>query len=146
MRGDRVFGLVVTLAALGYIVSAAQIRVGFLSDPVGSRTFPYMIGGVGLLCGLAMVLRPDPDPEWPGPPALVRIAVTLVVLVAFAVTLRPVGFLLPAALASAILAWLIRPDLARAALAGVGLSLGLFGVLKYGLGLGLAPFGRVLTG
>ncbi|MCY4590616.1 MAG: tripartite tricarboxylate transporter TctB family protein [Alphaproteobacteria bacterium] len=146
MRGDRVFGLVVTLAALGYIVSAAQIRVGFLSDPVGSRTFPYMIGGVGLLCGLAMLLRPDPDPEWPGPPAVVRIAVTLVVLVAFAVTLRPVGFLLPAALASAILAWLIRPDLARAALAGVGLSLGLFAVLKYGLGLGLAPFGRVLTG
>ena len=79
MRGDRVFGLVVTLAALGYIVSAAQIRVGFLSDPVGSRTFPYMIGGVGLLCGLAMLLRPDPDPEWPGPPAVVRIAVTLVV-------------------------------------------------------------------
>jgi len=146
VRGDRVFGLVVTLAALGYIVSAAQIRVGFLSDPVGSRTFPYMIGGVGLLCGLAMLLRPDPDPEWPGPPAVVRIAVTLVVLVAFAVTLRPVGFLLPAALASAILAWLIRPDLARAALAGVGLSLGLFAVLKYGLGLGLAPFGRVLTG
>ena len=67
-------------------------------------------------------------------------------LVAFAVTLRPVGFLLPAALASAILAWLIRPDLARAAFAGVSLSLGLFAVLKYGLGLGLAPFGRVLTG
>lgn len=146
MRGDRVFGLVVTLAALGYILSATQIRVGFLSDPVGSRTFPYLIGGVGLLCGLAVLLRPDPDPEWPGPPALVRIAATLVVLFAFAITLRPVGFLLPAALASGILAWLIRPDLTRAALAGVGLSVGLFVVLKYGLGLGLAPFGRVLTG
>ena len=146
MLGDRVFGLLIAVVALGYILSATQIQIGFLSDPVGSRTFPYIVGGVALLCGLAIAARPDPDPAWPSWRALGRIGLALAVLYVFAIALRPLGFLIPAALASAFLSYLVRPDARIAAAAGLGLSLGLFAILKYALGLGLAPFGRMLTG
>ncbi len=146
MSSDRIFGLVIALVALGYILSATQIQIGFLSDPVGSRTFPYLIGGFAFLCALTIAARPDPEPEWPQLATFGRIAITLVVLYAFAVSLRPLGFIIPAAIASGILSFQICSNVRIAAMTGVGLSIGLFVILKYGLGLGLMPFGRLLTG
>ena len=146
MTSDRIFGLLIALVALGYILSATQIQIGFLSDPVGSRTFPYMIGGVALLCALAIMARPDSDPDWPNLPTIGRIVITTAVLYAFAVSLRPVGFLIPAAVASGIISYQIHPKIRVAAATGIGLSVCLFFILKYALGLGLAPFGRMLTG
>ena len=64
----------------------------------------------------------------------------------FAVTLKPIGFIIPAAVASALLSYLIVPNLKTALASGLGLSVGLFLIFKYALGLGLAPFGRLLTG
>ncbi|MDN5788040.1 tripartite tricarboxylate transporter TctB family protein, partial [Pseudorhodobacter sp.] len=64
MRGDRIFGLAMMIIALGYILSATTIRTSFMSDPVGPRIFPYIIGGLTMLCAVSMVLRPDPDSDW----------------------------------------------------------------------------------
>ena len=143
---DRVFGLAVICVALAYVAGATQIQVGFLADPVGSRTFPYIVGAVAAACGLFIALRPDEEPRWPALATLGKIALALVVMYGFAVTLRPIGFLVPAAVASAALSYLITPRPVAAILSGLGLSLGLFVIFKYGLGLGLAPFGRFLTG
>ena len=42
MAGDRIFGLVMLLVAAGYVFAASQIEASFLSDPLGSKTFPYV--------------------------------------------------------------------------------------------------------
>ena len=84
MRGDRIFGLVMIVVALGYILSATTIRSSFMSDPVGPRIFPYLIGVVTMMCALVMVLRPDPDVEWPIGKTLLNLVVALVVLFAYA--------------------------------------------------------------
>ena len=146
MSSDRVFGLCIVVVALVYIASAAHIQIGFLSDPVGSRTFPYVIGVFSIICAGVIFLRPDPEPVWPPLMVFARIGLALAVMYAFAVTLRPLGFLIPAAVASAILSYLISPRLLPAIATGIGLSVGLFVIFKFGLGLGLAPFGRLLTG
>ncbi|HFQ15604.1 MAG TPA: tripartite tricarboxylate transporter TctB family protein [Rhodobacteraceae bacterium] len=143
---DRVFGLVVTLVALAYIASATQIQSSFLADPVGPRTFPIIIGSVAALCGVLMVLRPDPDPQWPGLGTFFALVFAVVVLVGYAFTLKPLGFLIPTAFAAGILSYQIHPRLATAALSGLGLSLGLYFVFKFVLGLGLVAFGRALIG
>ena len=65
MASDRVFGLVMTLLALGYIVSATQTQTSFLTDPVGPKGFPILIGIVWAVSSIFMVLRPDPEPDWP---------------------------------------------------------------------------------
>ncbi len=134
------------LGALAYIAGAFQIRTSFLTDPVGSRTFPIVIGALAALCGLVIFLRPDPDPDWPRGRRWGQIGVALAVLVAYAYVLAPGGFVLTTALAAGVLSYLIDQHPGRAALAGVGLSVGLFAIFRYALGLGLTALPPALFG
>ena len=140
LRSDRIFGLVVILGALAYIASAYQLQTSFLSDPMGSKTFPYILGGVALICGVVMIIRPDDEVDWPGPMVFLKLALSVIVMVAYAYSLKPLGFLIPTAFAAGILSYQINPRAVFAVLAGLGLSIGLFLIFKYALGLGLVPF------
>lgn len=146
MTSDRIFGLVVLGVALAYIASALQIQTSFLSDPVGSKVFPLIIGGVAAVSALVLVLQPDENPEWPGASTWMHLGIALVVLVAYAYALKPFGFLLPTAVAAGVVSYQISPRLKTATLTGVGLSAGLFVVFKYALGLGLVALPRTLIG
>ena len=146
MASDRIFGLVMAVAALAYIASAKQIQTGFLSDPVGPKTFPMIIGAIGALASMFLVFRPDPEPQWPGLRTLGALAVSVVVLVLYAYSLKPLGFLLPTAIAAGLLSFQISPRPKYAVIAGLCLSGGLFVIFKFALGLGLVPFPRGLIG
>lgn len=146
IRSDRVFGLVAVLGALAYVVGAFQIQASFMSDPVGSKTFPLIIAGGAGLCGLVMMLRPDPEPDWPETGSLLSIALSVLVLVAYAYALKPMGFLIPTAIAAGILSYQIQPRPVFAVLGGIGLSLGLFAVFRFVLGLSLAGLPKGLFG
>ncbi len=137
---DRLFGLTVIAVALGYIFSATMIQTSFLSDPVGPKTFPYMIGGVAILCALAVMWKPDDDPQWPGPGTFARLLLAVLVLIGYAYTLKPGGFVIPTALAAGLLSYQISPRALPAMLTGAGLSVGLFAIFKFALGLGLYAF------
>ncbi|WP_380053468.1 tripartite tricarboxylate transporter TctB family protein [Falsihalocynthiibacter sp. SS001] len=146
MASDRIFGLVMALVALAYIAGATQIQTSFLQDPVGPKAFPIGIGIVAALCSIYMVLRPDPEPEWPAVRTFGAILVAVVVLVVYAMVLKPLGFLIPTAITAAILSYQISPDVKRSAVAGVGLSIGLFVVFKFALGLGLVALPKMISG
>ncbi len=146
MRTDRIFGLAVVLGALAYIASAFQLQTSFLSDPVGSKTFPIIVGGVAVICGLVMALSPDPEPDWPHGRTWARLGIAVLVLVGYAYALRPWGFLLPTALAAGIISYQINPRPVAAALTGIGLSVGLYLLFKYALGLGLMALPRDFPG
>jgi len=70
--------------ALGYLLSAASIQTSLISDPVGPRVFPYMIGGVIIVCSLFLVLKPDPEVEWPAPAMAFKMLFALLVQVGYA--------------------------------------------------------------
>jgi len=146
ISSDRIIGLVVILGALTYIVSAFNIQTSFLSDPVGSKTFPIMVGTVAALCGLVMIVRPDPETNWPDIKTWIALAIAVAVLVSYAYSLKPLGFLVPTAVAAAAISYLIRPQAVASGLTGLGLSIGLFILFKYALGLGLVPFPKGLVG
>ncbi|MDP1669136.1 tripartite tricarboxylate transporter TctB family protein [Phaeovulum sp.] len=146
MSSDRIFGLVVLGVALAYIASALQIQTSFLSDPVGPKVFPLMIGGVAVLASLVLLLTPDENPEWPKGATWLHLVIALVVLIAYAYSLRPMGFLVPTAIAAGVVSYQISPNLKTAALTGIGLSAGLFAIFKYALGLGLIALPRAMTG
>jgi len=146
MVSDRIFGLVVALVALAYIASATQIQTSFMADPVGPKTFPILIGSVAALCGLIMVLRPDPDPDWPVLRTFGALVFAALVLVGYAYALKPLGFLIPTAITAGILSYQIEPRAGRAVLTGLGLSVGLFVLFKFALGLGLFAFPKGLLG
>lgn len=140
---DRIFGLAIIAVALGYMLSATQIQTSFLTDPVGPKTFPYLIGGVMIVSSLAILLKPDDDPDWPDLLTFGRLLLAVAVLVAYTYALKPLGFLIPTALAAGILSYQIEPRPMNAALAGLGLSIGLFLIFKYALGLGLVPLPKL---
>ena len=142
MAADRIFGAVMIVLALGYILSAMNIQTSFMSDPVGPRVFPYMVAGVVILCSLVMVFKPDANADWPGPTMALKIGAALAVLVGYALLIRPMGFILPTIVASAALSYMISPRPVPAALAGLGLGIGLFVLFKTVLGLGLVAFPR----
>ena len=146
MKSDRVFGLVVVLGALAYIASALQIQTSFMSDPVGSKTFPILIGAVAMLCGLTMLVRPDDEPDWPDFRTFIHIGIAIAVMVAYAYTLKPGGFLLPTAVCAAVLSYQISPRAGFAAVTGILISVVLFVIFKYILGLGLQPLPKALMG
>lgn len=146
MAGDRIFGLVMALLALVYIASAYQIQASLLSDPVGPKTFPIIIGIVGALSSMFLVFRPDPEPEWPVLRTWGALAGAILVLVLYAYALKPLGFLIPTALAAAVLSYQISPRPRYAAITGIGLSVGLLLVFKYALGLGLVGFPKAWFG
>ena len=137
MRGDRIFGLAMIVLALGYILSATTIQTSFMSDPIGPRFFPYLIAAVTLLCAVMMILRPDPDAVWPAGPMLGKLGLALLVLVGYAYTIKPLGFVMPTVVVSAILSFQIQPRPLPAILTGLGLGIGLFVLFRYALGLGL---------
>ena len=142
MAADRIFGAVMIVLALGYVLSAMNIQTSFMSDPVGPRLFPYLVAGVVTLCSLIMILRPDPNAEWPGPMMVLKIGAALLLLVGYALLIRPLGFIIPTVVVSAALSYMISPRPVPAALAGLGLGVGLFVLFKVVLGLGLVAFPR----
>ncbi|WP_372840055.1 tripartite tricarboxylate transporter TctB family protein [Phaeovulum sp.] len=146
MASDRIFGLVVFGVALAYVASALQIQTSFLSDPVGSKVFPIIIGSIAALASLVLLIKPDADPEWPHGATWLHIGIAVAILVAYAYSLKPLGFLIPTAIASGVISYQISPRLQTAVLTGAGLSVGLFAIFKYALGLGLMALPRAMMG
>lgn len=140
MASDRIFGLVMLFVALAYIASATQIQTSFLSDPVGPKAFPILIGVVASICSLVMILKPDPDPDWPAFRTWAALGVAVIVLICYAYALKPLGFIIPTMFAAGILSYQISPRALPAVLSGIGLSIGLFILFKFALGLGLVAF------
>ena len=145
-KSDRIFGLAVILVALAYIASALQIQTSLLADPVGAKTFPILAASIAILCGGVMIFRPDSEPEWPGARTLLSLAISVILLCAYSLTLKPLGFIIPTAVAAGVLSYQISPRPRFAALAGLGLSVGLFVLFKNILGLGLMAFPRGFLG
>ena len=139
MTSDRIFGAVMIVVALGYILSASTIQVPLFPDPMGPKLFPYIIATGVIICSLVMILRPDPEADWPPMTALLTIGFAVVVLVCYAYALKPLGFLIPTAIASGILSWQLSGRPLKSALTGVGLSVGLFVLFRFALDLGLQP-------
>ena len=146
MRGDRIFGLVMFGVALAYVASAFQIQSSFLSDPVGSKSFPILIGVVVMISSLVLILKPDPDPEWPASRTFLMLLIAIITLVAYAYALKPLGFILPTFIAASVLSYQIGPRIGPALITGAALSVGLFILFKYALGLGLIPFPAGMIG
>lgn len=146
IRGDRIFGAVMMVLALGYFLSAMTIQTSFMSDPVGPRVFPYIVGSVVMICAIYMVLKPDPDVEWPGLSMTLQMGLALALLVGYALVIRPWGFILPTIIVSGVLSYLISPRPVPALLSGIGLGFGLYGLFALVLGLGLHPLPRALMG
>jgi putative tricarboxylic transport membrane protein len=135
---DRVLGGIGLALAGFFIWQATLIELSFISDPVGPRTFPIIICiGLGL-ASLAMIVKPDAAPHWPGAARLFEIAMATAVMVAYALLLPELGFLMTTAIAAAYLTWRLGTAPVWSIVAGVLTAVGIWVVFRLILGLSLA--------
>ena len=135
---DRVLGVIGVLIGGLFVWRATLIEEPFISDPVGPRTFPIIICVMLALAGLALILRPDPEPEWPALGPLLEVLAGAVVLAGYTVILPRLGFVIASAIASGYLCWRLGAPWMRAVIAGVAISVGIYIVFHLILGLSLA--------
>lgn len=135
LNADRIFGAFMIVVALGYLLSASTIEIPLFPDPLGPKAFPMLVAAGVILCAIVMILRPDDPPDWPAVTALVSIGIAAAVMVGYAYALKPLGFLIPTALAAGILSYQLSPRVLPATLTGVGLSIGLYVLFKFALKL-----------
>ena len=135
---DRVLGAISALLAIFYIWQATLIEESFMSDPVGPKTFPIIIGVVLGIASIVIFLMPDREPEWPQLGRLFELAVTIAVLVAYTYLLPVAGFVISTIFASAFIAWRLGARPLQSGIAGIAISLGIYAVFHLALGLTLA--------
>ncbi len=140
---DRIFGGIGLSLALFFMWQSTLIEESFLSDEVGPKAFPIIICIVMALSSLYFLLKPDKEPHWPKLGRFAEIAFAALVMVAYAMALPEVGFLIATAVASAYLTWRLGTAPLTSIVAGVLTSGGIYLVFRIILGLSLArgPFG-----
>jgi putative tricarboxylic transport membrane protein len=135
---DRIFGGLGILLAVFFVWQSQLIELSFISDPVGPRTFPAIIGVVLGLASLVIALRPDAVTHWPPAARLFEIAMAVAVMIAYALLLPELGFVISTAAASAFLTWRLGTTPLWSLVVGVLTSLGIYAVFHLILGLSLA--------
>lgn len=142
---DRVVGACLFVLAVAYGVVGRGFESAFTSDPLGPSAFPQLLAVALGVTSLVLLFRPGPGVAWPRGLALLRQAVAVGVLVAYAFVLEPVGFIPTTALAVAVLAVQLGGRWVPAAALGVGVSVGLYVLFDPVLGLPL-PAGALFGG
>ncbi|WP_108660389.1 tripartite tricarboxylate transporter TctB family protein [Acuticoccus kandeliae] len=140
---DRILGGISVAIAVFFIYSATHLPLPFMQDPVGNKTFPIIICVLMGISGIYFLLRPDPDPEWPELARIAEIGAATAVLVAYALLLPEVGFVLATWGASTYLSWRLGAHPVAAVIAGVLIAVGIYVIFRMVLGLSLAkgPWG-----
>ncbi|HSA79460.1 MAG TPA: tripartite tricarboxylate transporter TctB family protein [Geminicoccaceae bacterium] len=134
---DRLLGGIAILLALAMIVGAWQIETGPMLDPLGPRTFPIIIAVLLAISSVYLLARPDPEPDWPSRGRVLEIALATVVMIAYALLLEPLGFIIASALAVFVLCWRLGGGPGTAVVVGIGVALLIYVVFHLILGLSL---------
>jgi putative tricarboxylic transport membrane protein len=141
---DRIAGLIFLALSIAYGWTAGNYEASF-GDPLGPAAFPQMLAVPAALFSLYLIVRPDPDPEWIlGRPAMRQFA-TLAVLIGYALLLEDLGYVLATALGVTLMGRLLGSDWIKSALCGVVMSISLFLVFDYLLGLPLPLYPRFIV-
>lgn len=90
------------------------------------------------IASLYFLLRPDPEPQWPGLNRLAEIGFAIVVTFLYALVLPDLGFLISTTLAAGYLTWRLGSTVLQSVVIGVSTSAGIYVVFRLILGLSLA--------
>ncbi|MCS3511871.1 MULTISPECIES: tripartite tricarboxylate transporter TctB family protein [Pseudomonas] len=96
---QRVFAAVLLLACAGLALMAWPYQAAFSYEPVGPRAYPLLMLGLMSLALIYMLIRPQPTQHTEEEPALdrqtlVKISICVALLIVFAATFEPLGFIL----------------------------------------------------
>ncbi|SFR43531.1 putative tricarboxylic transport membrane protein [Marinobacter gudaonensis] len=136
--GDRVLGLGLLVLAVAYGWAAQQWPEPFGgAEAVGPETFPTILSVVLVAGSLYLMIKPDPDAQWPLGKSALELVVSVAVLVVYAFLLEPLGFVIATTLAVGTLSWRMGAEPKRAFVTGLASAVVVFVLFNYGLSLSL---------
>ncbi|WP_199457838.1 MULTISPECIES: tripartite tricarboxylate transporter permease [unclassified Marinobacter] len=136
--GDRILGLGLLVLAVAYGWVAQQWPEPFGgAETVGPETFPTILSVVLVVGSLYLMVKPDPDAQWPVGKSALELVVSLVVLVAYALLLEPLGFVIATTMAVGTLSWRMGANPKPAFMTGLLSAIVVFVLFNYGLSLSL---------
>jgi len=136
--GDRILGLGLLVLAVAYGWVAQQWPEPFGgAETVGPETFPTILSVVLVAGSLYLMIKPDPDAQWPIGKSALELVISVVVLVVYAMLLEPLGFIIATTLAVGTLSWRMGAAPKRAFLTGLASAIVVFVLFNYGLSLSL---------
>lgn len=136
--GDRIFGLGLLVLAVAYGWVAQQWPEPFGgAETVGPETFPTILAVILAAGSIYLMVKPDPDTQWPLGKTALELVVSLVVLVVYAMLLEPLGFVISTTLAVGTLSWRMGAPLRQSFLTGLLSAVVVFVLFNYGLSLNL---------
>ena len=96
---QRIFAAALLLACAGLALMAWPYQASFSYEPVGPRAYPLLMLGLMSLALIYMLFRPQPTKHTVEEPALdretlIKISVCVALLIVFAGTFEPLGFIL----------------------------------------------------
>ncbi|MGY2292163.1 tripartite tricarboxylate transporter TctB family protein [Pseudomonas sp. SDO528_S397] len=99
MLAQRIFALVMLLVCAGLALMAWPYQASFSYEPVGPRAYPLLMLGLMSAGLIYMLVRPQPTKHTDEEPpldreTLVKIGICVVLLLVFAGTFEPLGFIL----------------------------------------------------
>lgn len=136
--GDRILGLGLLVLAVAYGWVAQQWPEPFGgAETVGPETFPTILSVVLVAGSIYLMVKPDPDAQWPLGKTALELVFSLVVLVVYAMLLEPLGFVISTTLAVGTLSWRMGAPPGRAFVTGLVSAVVVFVLFNYGLSLNL---------
>ncbi len=136
--GDRILGLGLLVLAVAYGWVAQQWPEPFGGvETVGPETFPTILSVVLVAGSLYLMIKPDPDAQWPLGKSALELVISVLVLVVYAMLLEPLGFIIATTLAVGTLSWRMGAAPKRAFLTGLASAIVVFVLFNYGLSLSL---------
>jgi len=89
-----VFGLVCIAIAIWYTFEARTFDgTAFKAGPVGPKTMPTALGVIFGVLALYLVVKPDPEPDWPSAKASWPIGLVLLSSYLYGRLIEPIGFI-----------------------------------------------------
>jgi putative tricarboxylic transport membrane protein len=136
--GDRILGLGLLVLAVAYGWAAQQWPEPFGgAESVGPETFPTILSVVLAAGSLYLMVKPDPDAQWPLRKTALELVIALVVLVIYALLLEPLGFVVATTLAVGTLSWRMGALPVPAFMTGLISAVVVFVLFNHGLDLSL---------
>ena len=142
---DRIFAVLWALVLIWYGYTATGFEAEFSYEPVGPRAFPLLLTLLMAICVGWMLVKPDPEPRWPERPLAIKLGIMILVLAVYGAFFNDLGFIVATVLMTLVVARLYDGSWIGGAVAGVGLSAGLYVMFEYLLDVAL-PTGTLFGG
>ncbi|MDG4648698.1 tripartite tricarboxylate transporter TctB family protein [Roseibacterium sp. SDUM158017] len=140
----RIMGVAIFVIAALYTWQAGSYAITF-GDVLGPTVFPVIVGIPMMILSASLVVFPAGQVDWPAPQRMWRQLAALAVLVAYTMTLEPLGFPLATFALVALIGIILGGAPWRAILLGAVMAPALWALFDQVLGLPLDFLGELFV-